>query len=129
MATRMPKQWRAVVDAVGTAENLCEQLGICHTAFHHVARDQSRLTEKQQDMLEVICNLHGVDVPVQAVRNKNLSELSMMGKEIAAGLPVAKRAIVRALSHYPVSQLTELAESDGTPEHILRAVTRLLEDA
>jgi hypothetical protein len=139
--TTMPKQWKELLDAaaekarkegkpMGGLEYICYSCGVAQSTIYRASRGQITLGAEIQDRLQVLCDLLDVDNPYEKTKpwSKDLIPLSMLGKEIAMGLPISPKAVKRLQKLYPEAQLLKLAESDGTPENIMHAVQKVLED-
>lgn len=140
--TTVPKEWKQLIDAAserayeegkgeGGVEYICSALSIAHSTLYRASRGQIALGADIEARLQVLCDLLGVDNPYAKTKpwSKDLVPLRLLGDELERGLPIAERVIKRLRDMYPEAQLVRLAESDGTPESIMRAVLRLLEDA
>lgn len=122
--------WKALATAVGGATEIANSLGMSQTTFYRVSRGFSPFPDDKREALEILCDLYNVPNPIEAkalARSKDLTQLRMLGDALEKELPIATRTLEKLRTIYPREQLIELAESDGTPENILRGVTMLLE--
>lgn len=123
-------EWKDLIDKVGGIGEICAALGMGPKQFYLNSRGKVRFPETKRLALEILCEIEDVKNPLDAgpiARAKDLSPLRMLGDSLARGFPPAPRTLEKLRSIYPQVQLLELAESDGTPEAILRGVTCLLE--
>lgn len=123
-------EWSELIATVGGITSVCEALGMPQTTFYRASRGRVRFPEEKREALDILCDLYGAKNPLESqppARAKDLSPLGMLGDAVAQGFPPAARVIEKLRKMYPEEQLLELAESDATPERILRAVIILLE--
>jgi hypothetical protein len=126
----LSKEWTDLINAVGGMAGVCEALDMPQTTFYRASRGIVAFPESKREALSILCDLYEVANPVDTqprARVKDLAPLGMLGDALAKGFPPAERALEKLRQMYPQDQLVELAESDGTSERILRAVTLLLD--
>lgn len=130
--TTLSKEWRRLLDAVGGVSAICDALDMSPTTFHRASRGQVAFRPEKKELLETLCNACELPNPLASSPkpfSRNLSQLRLLGIALEKGMPAARRELKRLRAEYPTEQLTKLAESDETPEHIMRAVQVLLEEA
>ncbi len=128
----LPKAWEAVVNAVGTLDQVAEMLDISPSTFYRSTRGLTKWPAERLAALEVLCDVYDVDNPLESsslavARSKDLRPLRMLGDALSRGFPVARRQLAKRLKQYPQVQLIELANSDNTGPEIMAAVQALLE--
>lgn len=129
--TTLSKEWKTLIQAVGSINEVCKSLGVSQTTFYRASRGMIPFPDDKGSALEILCQIYSVTNPLERMpkaRVKDLVPLRLLGEALTKGMPTASRTLERLREMYPQAQLLELAESDGTPESILRAVTKLLEE-
>lgn len=124
-----PDAWRKLTEAVGGVFELTRALDIPKSTMYRAMRGLTAFPEDKIALLEVFCDLYDVPNPLPRTQrwNHDLTALRLIGEAIAAGRKPSKLVVSKLRSQYPDEQLLTLAESDGTPEHVLRGVQCLLE--
>lgn len=129
--TTLSPAWTALIDRVGGLAQLCDSLGMAQTTFYRASRGLVAFAEDKRTAISILSELYELPNPLEGQplqpRVKDLAPLRMLGDAMAQGFPPATRVLERLRRMYPTSQLVELAESDNTPENILRGVAKLLE--
>ena len=118
--TTLPASWIPLVRAVGSVRAIYLELDLSQSSFHRCAAGLRQFPPEALSRLETLCLEQGVPNPLSRPTvpwNGDLAPLKRLGEEI-----------VRLKNVYSIEQLTRLAESDGTPEAIQRAIRHLLED-
>ncbi len=128
----VPKEWKKLIDTVGGIEAVCLALPMAQSTFYRATRGLVKWPADMDDALADLCKVYDVPNPLAnamaaQARSKDLRPLRMLGEALENGFPPATRTLAKLRMQYPEKQLVELAESDGAPETILRAVTALLE--
>lgn len=128
--TTLPAEWAKLANAEGGVSKLAARLRISTMTLWRIAHGKLRCNPDIAGRVEKLAETHGFRSPLPKVPRgkptKDLTVLVAIGEGLAKGWPAPERALARARELYPESQLLELAESDRTPEFVLRAVTLLL---
>lgn len=130
--TTLSKEWLGLIETVGGINGVCDALGVSQSTFYRAARGHNELPEEKKHALEILCELYELPNPLVNGPKpwaRDLTPLKLLGDAMAKGFPPAPRTVERLRGMFPTEQLVKLAEADGTPEVILRAVALLLEDA
>lgn len=130
--TTLSKEWRELLDVVGGISGVCDALGMSSSTFYRASRGQIEMPPDKKEALQILCDLYDLKNPLKSTVRpfaRDLVPLRLLGDAIEKGFPPAPRTIERLRDTYPTEQLIALAESDDTPDTILRAVQALLEDA
>lgn len=134
----LSKAWRELASAVhentkkpvgGPLDNLRHQLGMSQSSFHRATRGAGKFTEEQIDFVATAADMFEIENPIGDVPAKppSYSPLRMFGEALGKGFPPARRTVEKLRGMYTPEQLTALANNDGTPEDVMRAVMVLLE--
>lgn len=128
----LSKEWTELMDACGGINGICEALGMSPSTFYRASRGHVELDDDKKAALEILCDLYRCKNPLKATPKawaRDYTPLRLLGEAIEKGFPPAKRTLDKLREIYPTDQLIKLAESEGTPETILRGVQALLEEA
>lgn len=131
MQRTLPRPWLELRKHFETDDELAEAIGVSQKSFFRIARGTQRPSNPVQETVRILSELYGVPNPLDKIRpvNTNLQDLRDFGLAMVEGFPPSSSEVKRLRGLYPENQLIDLAESDGTPPHIMAACRVLLEPA
>lgn len=129
---QLSKAWKNLADAVGGMKELAAALNVSDTTLYKKTRGRLPFSDEQKEKIKTLAGRHDVPNPLTQTPkpwSKDLRPLVDLSNRLEMGFPIARRELRRLRETYPDDQLVKLAEAEGTPEKLLRAVQLLLEDA